>query len=88
MGGSVCPYSNLFVLSDIVKQLREVRRKTEKKKIFFFCLFLFFFLIFSFTSFQAESLLVWRKLWRGKARAGGGGEEEDKKTKKKKKGGR
>lgn len=47
----------------------------------------FLFFIFSFTSFQAESLLVRRKPWRVKARVGGGGGEEDKKDEEEEDGG-
>lgn len=66
--GRFRPLNNkLFVLSDIVKELQA-------------SFFYFMFVFSSFTSFQAESLLVRRKVWRGNVRGrggGGGGEDEE-----------
>lgn len=77
-GGSMCPHNHLFVLSDCMKG----ERGSSRERVYNICLsfFLSLFVFSPFTSFQAESLLVRRKVWRGNERGGGGGgggEEEE-----------
>lgn len=67
--GSICPHNNkLFVLFRLYERVFEgnegAAEEQENKSMPFFS---------PFTSFQAESLLVRRKVWRGNERGGGGG---------------
>lgn len=88
-GGCICPPNNLqFVLSVRMKGLLEGKRAEREQPsgrrinpILLLSLHFSFFFFSPFTSFQAESLLVRRKVWRGNESAGGeggeGGGEED-----------
>lgn len=60
----------------VLEDLKEGVRRGRCEKVKSFLSFLFEMLCFSdFTSFQAESLLLRRKVWRGNDRGGGGGGE-------------
>ena len=51
----------------------EQEQQRRKRKINPCLIFSLFYIFSPFTSFQAESLLVRRKVWRGNERGGGGG---------------